>query len=461
MSKRRRRKPQLPTEPVRTTISGMSHDGRGVAHVEGKTVFVEGALPGEEVTFTYVEKRSGVMVGAVQEVHRAAPERVEPRCAVFGICGGCSLQHMDADEQIKAKQVTLLENFARIGKVTPMEVLPPLTGPHWGYRRKARMGVKDVAAKGRVLIGFREKRAPFIVNMLRCEVLHPSVGEHLEELSELIGSLQASNRIPQIEIAVDDTQTALVLRNLEPLCAEDKEKLIAHAKAHNLCFFLQPGGPDSVEPLWPEQIQLSYALPEFDVRFNFTPTGFTQVNTDINRKMVPYAIDMLEVKEDERVLDLFCGIGNFTLPLARRAKEVVGVEGLEILVQRARENAELNHIGNVEFHVADLAKEVELLPWWSGRRDPSCHADLPSLHGHKGFDKVLLDPGRDGAMEAIPHIAKLGVKRIVYVSCNPATLARDAGLLVHEHGYILEKAGVMDMFPHTAHVESIALFTKK
>ncbi len=443
MAKRRHRRPKYPTEPARAEITGMSHDGRGVAHVDGATVFIEGALLGEEVTFNYVDKRKGVLVGQVSEVHRASPDRVEPKCAVFGLCGGCELQHMDPLKQIEMKQETLLENFARLGKVEPVEVLPPLTGPHWGYRRKARMGVKDVAAKGRVLIGFREKRAPYIVNMLRCEVLHPSVGEHLEELSALIGTLEASNRIAQLEVAVDDEQTALVFRNLEALCDEDKEKLIAFAKEHDLRFFLQPGGPDSVEPLWPEAIQLSYALPEFDVRFNFTPTGFTQVNTDINRKMVPYAIELLEVKEDERVLDLFCGIGNFTLPLARRAKEVVGVEGLDILVQRAKENAELNGIENVEFHVADLAKEVERLPWWS-----------------QGFDKVLLDPARDGAMEAIPHIAKLGVKRIVYVSCNPATLARDAGLLVNEYGYTMEKAGVMDMFPHTAHVESIALFTK-
>ncbi len=443
MARRRRRK-ELPKDPVRVTIESLSHDGRGIARVDEKTVFVEGALTGEEVSFIYAEKKKTYDVGVVQEIHTASPLRVEPKCAVFGLCGGCALQHMDAEQQILAKQQVLLDNLERIGKVMPKEILPPLTGPHWGYRRKARMGVKDVEAKGRVLIGFREKRSPYIANMLRCEVLHPSVGEHLEELSALIGSLKASNRIAQIEVAVDDTQTALVFRNLDPLCDEDKAKLIAHAKEHDLRFFLQPGGPDSVEPLWPEQIQLSYALPEFDVKFNFTPVGFTQVNTDINRKMVPYAIELLEVKEDERVLDLFCGIGNFTLPLARRAKQVVGVEGLDILVQRAKENAVLNDITNVEFHVADLAKEVEALPWWS-----------------QGFDKVLLDPARDGAMEAIPHIAKLGVKRIVYVSCNPSTLARDAGLLVNEHGYTLEKAGAMDMFPHTAHMESIALFTKK
>ena len=440
---RRRRGPKLPTEPARVVIDDLSHDGRGVAHIDGKTVFVEGALKGEDVSFMYVEKRRSFDVGVVQEVHKSAPERVEPKCAVFGVCGGCALQHMEEGAQILAKQEILLENFERIGKVSPAEVLPPLTGPHWGYRRKARLGVRYVEKKERVLIGFREKRKPYIADMHRCEVLYPTVGEHLDELSELIGSLQARDRIAQIEVAVDDTQTAMVFRNLDPLCEADREKLADYARENDLRFFLQPGGADSVEPLWPEQTQLSYALPEFQVRFNFTPNGFTQVNTDINRKMVPYAVELLEVKEDERVLDLFCGIGNFTLPLARRAREVVGVEGLDILVQRANENAALNGIGNVEFHVADLAKEVELLPWWS-----------------QGFDKVLLDPARDGAMEAIPHIAKLGVKRIVYVSCNPATLARDAGMLVNEYGYTLDKAGVMDMFPHTAHVESIALFTK-
>jgi 23S rRNA (uracil1939-C5)-methyltransferase len=351
---------------------------------------------------------------------------------------------MEAQAQILAKQEVLLENLARIGKVNPAHVLPPLSGPHWGYRRKARLGVRYVEKKGRVLIGFREKRKPYICEMSRCEVLHPSVGERLDELATLIASLEARDRIAQIEVAVDDTQTALVLRNLSPLQKGDTETLIQYAKDSGLCLFLQPAGPDSVTPLWPTQIQLSYALPEFQVHFDFAPTGFTQVNTDINRKMVPYAIAMLDVQAHERVLDLFCGLGNFTLPLARLAREVVGVEGSAELVALATANAARNGLDNVSFHVADLAKEVELLPWWK-----------------EGFDKVLLDPARDGAMEAIPHIVKLGVKRIVYVSCNPATLARDAGLLVNEYGYKLEQAGVMDMFPHTAHVESIALFTKK
>lgn len=440
---RRRRGPKLPSEPVRVMIDDLSHDGRGVAHIDGKTVFIEGALKGEEVDFIYVEKKRHYDVGVAQTIHQAAPERVEPRCAVFGICGGCAMQHMAAEAQILAKQQVLLENFSRIGKVQPRTILPPLTGPHWGYRRKARLGVRYVEKKGKVLIGFREKRKPYIAEMARCEVLHPSVGEKLELLAQMIGSLQARDRIAQIEVAVDDEHSALVLRNLSPLERADKEALIAFAQGEGFCLFLQPGGPDTVSPLWPEAIQLSYTLPEFDVHFDFSPTGFTQVNTDINRKMVPYAIEMLQLEPDERVLDLFCGLGNFTLPLARRAREVVGVEGSEELVRLARANAAANGIDNVSFHAADLAKEVELLPWWK-----------------EGFDKVLLDPARDGAMEAIPHIARLGVKRIVYVSCNPATLARDAGILVNEYGYRLEQAGVMDMFPHTAHVESIALFTR-
>ncbi|MFU8838893.1 MAG: 23S rRNA (uracil(1939)-C(5))-methyltransferase RlmD [Thiohalomonadaceae bacterium] len=441
---RRRKGPKLPSEAQRAVIDDLSHDGRGVAHLDGKTVFIEGALKGEEVDFLYVEKKRHYDVGVAQTIHRAAPERVEPRCAVFGICGGCALQHMDPQAQILAKQTVLMENLARIGKVQPTHLLPPLTGPHWGYRRKARLGVRYVAKKGRVLIGFREKRKPYICEMSRCEVLHPSVGERLDELAALIGRLEARDRIAQIEVAVDDSQTALVLRNLSPLQKADSDALVQYAKDSGLCLFLQPGGPDSVTPLWPAQIQLRYALPEFQVQFDFSPTGFTQVNTDINRKMVPYAMAMLDVQADERVLDLFCGLGNFTLPLARLAREVVGVEGSEELVALARANAERNGLDKVSFHAADLAKEVALLPWWK-----------------EGFDKVLLDPARDGAQEAIPHIAKLGVKRIVYVSCNPATLARDAGLLVNEHGYTLEKAGVMDMFPHTAHVESIALFSKK
>ncbi len=442
MSKRRRRR-KLPAEPVRVTIEGLSHDGRGVARVDEKTVFVEGALAGEEVSFVYVERRRSYDVGVVQELHRASPDRVVPRCEHFGVCGGCILQHMREDKQIAAKQQVLLDNFTRLGKVTPDELLPPLLGPHWGYRRKARLGVRYVPKKGGALVGFRERRSPYIVDMHRCEVLHPSVGELIDPLREVISSLEARDRIAQIEVAIDDTKTALAFRNLDPLSETDKAALSEFARAHELCIYLQPAGPDSVEPLWPAQITLEYRLENYGVAFRFLPTDFTQVNVDINRQMVDRALDLLELGPDERVLDLFCGLGNFTLPLARHAREVVGVEGNSDLVRRARENAAFNALDNVEFHVADLAGELEKAPWWKG-----------------GFDKVLLDPARDGAEQTLAHIARLGVRRIVYVSCNPSTLARDAGILVNEHGYTLAKAGVMDMFPHTAHVESIALFSK-
>ena len=441
MSKRRRRR-KLPAEPVRVTIEGLSHDGRGVARVDEKTVFVEGALPDEEVSFLYVERRKNYDVGVVSEVHSASSDRVEPRCAHFGVCGGCVLQHMHEKRQIEAKQQVLMDNFERLGKVKPDQIAPPLTGPYWGYRRKARLGVRYVPKKGGALVGFRERRSPYIVDMHCCEVLYPSVGKLIDPLREMISELDAKNRIAQIEVAVDDSQTALAFRNLDPMSEADSQRLRDFAQQHNLRIYLQPAGPDSVVPLWPETITLSYELASYGVRFRFLPTDFTQVNSDINRQMVDRALEWLEPGAEDRVLDLFCGLGNFTLPLARRSKEVVGVEGSRDLVQRARENAAENELKNVEFHVADLAGELEKAPWWKG-----------------GFEKVLLDPARDGAEQTLSHIADLDVKRIVYVSCNPATLARDAGILVNEHGYTLEKAGVMDMFPHTAHVESIALFT--
>ncbi|WP_303902703.1 23S rRNA (uracil(1939)-C(5))-methyltransferase RlmD [Thiohalomonas denitrificans] len=439
----RRRHKKLPTEPAQATIESMSHDGRGVAHVEDKAVFIDGALPGETVLFLYTDRRRKFDEGTTSEVIEASPHRVEPRCAHFGLCGGCSLQHLEPVEQIHAKQQILLDNFHHLGKVKPDEVLEPLTGPLWGYRRKARLGVKYVIKKQKLLVGFREKHSPYIAQLSRCEVLHPSVGERLTDLAELIAGLEAYNRIAQIEVAVDDSQTALVLRNLDELSAADQEKLIAFAHTNDLRLFLQPKGPDSVTPLWPESIQLHYALPAHGVDYHFRPTDFTQVNSDINRAMVERALELLAPQADERVIDLFCGLGNFTLPIARRAQAVVGIEGDPGLIERARENAERNGIENATFHTADLMADPGEVPWW-----------------REAFDKVLLDPPRSGAQETLPHIARLGIKRLVYISCNPATLARDAGILVNEYGYRLEKAGVMDMFPHTAHVESIALFTK-
>lgn len=439
----RSRKPRLPTEPIEASIESLSHDGRGVARVEGKAVFIDGALPGERVLAKLVDRHRKYDEAAVIQVLQASPQRVEPRCPHTGVCGGCSLQHMEAQAQIDAKQQVLLGNLKHIGKVAPAEVLPPLRGPHWGYRTKARLGAKYVRKKGRMLVGFREKHAPYLAELTRCDVLHPQVGERITELATMLEGMQARERIPQIEIAVGDNATALMFRNLDALSEADQAHLCAYGKRTGLHIYLQPAGPDSVYLLWPESSTLEYSLPGYDVRLEFLPTDFTQVNRDINQSMIDLAIGVLDPQPTDRVLDLFCGLGNFTLPLARRCAQVVGVEGEKSLVQRARDNAARNDITNAEFHVANLAEDVAIYPWLK-----------------QPFDKLLLDPPRSGAMEAIPVIAKLGCKRIVYVSCNPSSLARDAGLLVNEHGYQLVKAGVMDMFPHTAHVESIAVFQK-
>ena len=456
MARRRRsRKQRLPADPVETVIDSMAHDGRGVAHIEGKAVFIDGALPGEKVTFLYTSKRRSHDEGKVAEVLEPAADRVEARCEAFGLCGGCSLQHLDEKAQIGFKQQTLLENLKRLGKVEPEEVLEPLTGPHWGYRRKARLGVRDVPKKGRVLVGFREKHSPYIADFTRCHVLHPAVGMKLEAISECIGDLSVHNRVAQIELSIgargdsieDEEVIAMVFRNLDPLTAEDEARLRAFGLDHGFDIYLQPGGPDTVAPLTGKGDggvgELSYTLPEFDVELFFGPMDFTQVNNDINRAMVSRAVAMLDPQGDERILDLFCGLGNFTLPIARRAGKVIGVEGDNELVRRAGDNAARNGIDNAEFHVADLTQDLTGEPWLA-----------------EGIDKLLIDPPRSGALEVIPHAVALKPGRIVYVSCNPATLARDAGELVHTHGYRLLKAGVMDMFPHTGHVESIALFEK-
>ncbi len=442
---RRRRRPRLPEEPVVATIESLSHEGRGIARLEGKTVFVDNALPGETVRLRYRSVGKRFDAGIAEEVlENPSPMRVAPACAFYGLCGGCSLQHMAPDAQIRFKQQTLAESFEHIGKVTPQEWLEPLTGPVWGYRQKARLGVRNVPKKGRVLVGFREKFSQYLADMRSCEVLDPRVGHRLEALSDLIGSLEAASRIAQIEVAIGDEQAALVFRNLDPLGEADTAKLAAFGEQTGFQIWLQPGGPDTARPLRGDWPPLEYALPDFDVRLRFLPTDFTQVNSAINRRMVRQALDLLAPAAGERILELFCGLGNFSLPLARSGAEVTAVEGEAGLVQRARDNAASNALDNVEFHVANLMEPDPDAPWLRGRH----------------YDKILFDPPRSGAVEILPFVANIGAKRIVYVSCNPATLARDAGILVHEHGYTLEKAGVMDMFPHTAHVESIALFMR-
>ena len=429
--------------PVIAVIESLNHEGRGVAHVDGKVVFVDGALPGESVRFVYSKRHKRHDDAKVQEVLSASPERVVPRCAHFGICGGCALQHLDSAAQLRAKQQVLLDSLRHIGRIEPATVLAPLTGPQWGYRRKARLGVKYIPKKGRLVIGFRERGESVVADLHGCDILHPSIGTRIDALNALISALQGFDHITQIEVAVGDAATALVFRHMAALSDADLDKLKTFGAEHGMQIYLQAAGPDSISLLWPEQADLSYALPAHAVELHFAPNDFTQVNMPINRAMVDLTLELLAPEPDDKVLDLFCGLGNFTLPLARRAREVVGVEGDAALIRRAAENARSNGIDNTRFHVADLSGNVSTAPWRLAR-----------------YDKILLDPPRTGALELLPQIAKLGARRIVYVSCNPATLARDAGLLVHEHGYKLLSTGVMDMFPHTAHVESIALFER-
>ena len=444
MARRTKRRQRIPQDPVETHIESLSHDGRGVARIEGKTVFIDGALAGEQVKFLYSKMHSKYDEGRTIEVLQAANDRVDAKCQHFGVCGGCSLMHMAPEAQLALKQKTLEEHLNHFGNVTPQQWLAPLTGPLWGYRRKARLGVKYVAKKERVLVGFREKGTPYLALLERCEVLDPRVGNRLAELGEMIAKLEGFNRIAQIEVAMDDEHTALVFRNLDPLSEQDQHALIAYGQANDLWIYLQSGGPDTVTPLWPENPQLSYA-PEDGLNLEFEPSDFTQVNAGINKKMIQRTMELLEISAEDRILDLFCGLGNFTLPLAKRVNEVVGVEGDEALVRHARDNAAKNGLANATFEQADLTKtELKDYPW-----------------AKAGFNKILLDPPRSGAFEVLHQLAALGAERLVYVSCNPATLARDAGELVNNHGYTLVSTGVMDMFPHTTHVESIALFVKK
>ncbi len=443
----RRRRKKLPVDPVAAEIESLAHDGRGVAHVDGKVTFIHGGLPGERVMFRYIGKRSKLDEGiAVSVENNPSPDRVEPLCPHFGVCGGCALQHLDSRKQILAKQEILLDALNHIGKVEVAEVLPPLRLEQpWGYRRKARLGVKYVPKKGKVLVGFRERGTPYLADLTRCEVLHPLVGEHLEEIGALIDGLSIRDRIPQIELAMGDEGCIFIFRILEALSEDDGKALLEFGEGAGIEIWIQDGGPETVRPLSQGKsgAALRYALPDEDITIEFRPEDFTQVNYDLNRLMVNRALELLDPQADDKVLDLFCGLGNFTLPLARRAAEVVGVEGDAGLVQRARLNAERNGITNTRYFTANLYESLNKEPWML-----------------ESFDKALLDPPRSGALEVLEHLPKLGVERIVYVSCYPSTLARDAGELVNRHGYKLLAAGVMDMFPHTAHVESIALFER-
>lgn len=439
----KRRPPRPPQTPVEAVIESLSLEGKGVTHIDGKTVFVGGALPGERVMFTYTAINRKYDEGYVSEVLEASEERVEPGCPHFQICGGCSMQHLAVETQIHHKQKAMLDALKHVGKVTPETVFEPMTGEQWGYRRKARLGVRHVRKKGRVLVGFRERAGRFLADIEACKVLHPSVGEKLTDFQDLIIQMDAKETIPQIEVAVGDAATALVFRHLEPLSDKDQSLLLAFAQAHDFQLYLQPKGPDTVHCIWPENPALFYEHPEFNTRVAFGPQDFFQVNSSINRKMVPRAVELLALTGNERVLDLFCGLGNFTLPIAQNANEVVGVEGDHVMVRRAKQTALANGIENTHYYAFDLTSDVKHEPWIKQQ-----------------YDRILLDPPRSGAKEVIEHFGKLGASRIVYVSCHPGTLARDADVLVNQQGYRLLGAGVMDMFPHTAHVESIAVFVK-
>jgi len=440
MSRRGRRNKR--PEPQQVTIESMSHEGRGIAHIDGKTVFVFGALVGETVLIQVLKSTRNYDQATTLEVIEAAPQRIAPRCDAFQVCGGCSLQHLDNDDQVSLKQAALLEMMTHAG-LESQQLLEPLRAGAWGYRNKARLGVKHVAKKGRVLVGFRERNAPYIADMTRCEVLLPAVGHQLELLSDLIGGLDAHAQIPQIEVAADADQVQLVFRHLQALSEHDRLRLREFAIEHNFHVLLQPGGPDTVVPLYPEQSEL-YLQPDrdSDIRIGFNALDFVQVNTDINRQMVAQALDLLELDVGHRTLDLFCGLGNFTLPLARRCAQVTGVEVDEAMLRRARVAALANGIENTEYFSADL-----FLP------DPD--ADWM----RQQYDRILLDPPRSGAQEIAQLIGRFKAERIVYVSCQPSSLVRDAAIICAQ-GYRMSKLGVMDMFPQTAHVEAMALFER-
>lgn len=436
----RRVKP--PPEPLPASVESLSHEGRGIARIGGKTVFIDGALPGEQVRFLYTRKRGQFDEGRAVEVLEPSSFRVDPRCRHYGVCGGCSLMHLDREQQVRHKQSVLLEQLQRLGEVEPERILPPLLANRWGYRRKARLGVKYVAGKEKVLVGFREKYSRFIADIDSCEVLHPVLGEAIGELKKLIQALSVYRQVPQLEVAVSDAVAAVVVRHLAPLTDNDKRILADFEAQRPVRFYLQPGGLDSVHSLSGEDGQnLYYRLDRHDITMEFSPIDFTQVNFELNALLADRVIELLEPGAADTVLDLFCGLGNFTLPIARYAKCATGLEGSQALVYRAQRNARNNGLNNVNFSACDLSQP-----------------DAGSVLAGHACNKVLLDPPRSGAREIIEQLDLERVAKLVYVSCNPATLARDAGILAGQSGLSLKAAGVLDMFPHTSHVESIALF---
>jgi len=436
-------------EQYRLIVESVDYEGKGVARLDGKTVFIDGALGGEEVLVEITKRKPSFDKAKLLEIIKRSPDRIEPECPNFGICGGCSLQHISFDAQIQIKEQVLLDNLKHLGKVEAEGVLTPLAGKPWGYRHRARLSARYVAKKGGVLVGFREKASSYVADMQECKILPAFVSGLIPELRELIVNLSIRDRIPQVEVAVGDHLVVLVFRNMLELNDEDgvlmKEFVDKHkSEANQIQVWLQPKGPDSCYPFYPHEApKLSYSLQYFNIEMPYYPTEFTQVNPFINEQMVKQAMELLDPSPDDVIADFFCGIGNFTLPIARSAKQVIGIEGAEALVKRAKQNADFNGLGHkVAYQVCNLFTI-----------DESWLKELGI------FDKWLIDPPRDGAVELVKAITpETAPRKIVYVSCNPATLARDAGILVQVHGYRLVRAGIMNMFPHTSHVESIAVF---
>ena len=439
----------LATDSAPIFITGISHEGRGIAHINGKITFIENALPGETVLIAYNKKRRCYNEAKSIQILQASKERIQPQCLHYSICGGCNLQHLSGEAQLQHKEKTLLEQFTHFAGIQPTSLLPPLTADNcWGYRRRARLGVKYVAKKQAVLVGFREKNGRYLAQLQACETLDPRVGQLLVPLQQLIITLKAYQTIPQIEAALGDETVALVFRHLLPLDSADQEKLRDFAEQHQLQLYLQPGNENSTHCIWPKNPKLlSYHLNNDNylpsrLELLFEPKHFIQINADINQAMVTRAMELLAANFSDRILDLFCGLGNFSLPLATRCQSVVGIEGHNELVERAQINAVHNAINNASFYTADLTTSIQKETW-----------------AQQAFNKILLDPPRSGALELIQQIKRWNIERIVYVSCNPASLARDAGELVKQ-GYSLQQAGIMDMFPQTHHSEAICLFTK-
>ena len=447
MGRARRRK--LKEGIFEAEIVSLSHDGRGIAKVDGKTTFIPFTLPGEIVKFEYTFSKAKFDEAKVVEYVKKSPDRITPKCDFFELCGGCNLQHMSNSAQIEHKQETLLNQLKYIGEgVEPENILEPLlTDNTEGYRNKARLGVRYVNKKDTILVGFRERNGRFLAEIDRCIVLNPLVGEKINDIAKFIETLSIYNQIAQLEIAIDDHRPAIIVRHLELFANEDLAKLRDFGQENNYWIYLQSKGPDTIYRLYPDRdvvpTKLSYE-PIDGVEIGFEPNDFTQVNNDINRKMIKKAIDLLDISKDDSIIDLFCGLGNFSLPISKYAKSVIGVEGESKMVQRAIETAQNNNISNAKFYAANLFESFEDKEWFNNFE----------------YNKMLLDPPRAGAQEVCQAIEKFNVKRIVYVSCSTATLARDAGILVNQKGYKLVSAGVMDMFPHTMHVESIAIFEK-